>query len=132
MKKLAPVIIVDRVEPCLDFWKRLGFEVVVEVPEGDAVGFAILARGGVELMYQSRASVQKDAPAVAALPPGHSIGLYIEVESLDEVLPALEGADVIVPRRTTFYGATEIFVREPSGQVVGFAQQGGGEAGPSA
>src|SRR6266852_3502350 len=31
-------------------------------------------------------------------------------------------APVVVPKRTTFYGATEIFVREPGGNLVGFAQ----------
>jgi hypothetical protein len=32
--------------------------------------------------------------------------------------------ELLVPRRKTFYGAEEIFVREPGGNVVGFAQFG--------
>ena len=35
---------------------------------------------------------------------------------------------LLVPRRRTFYGADEIFVREPGGNVVGFAQFGESEA----
>ena len=34
----------------------------------------------------------------------------------------MKGADIVHPRRKAFYGATEIFVREPAGHVVGFAQ----------
>jgi hypothetical protein len=30
-----------------------------------------------------------------------------------------------VPRHTTFYGSTEIYVREPGGNTVGFAQFAG-------
>ena len=40
---------------------------------------------------------------------------------LDPVVSALEGADVVQPRRQTFYGMDEIFVRAPCGTVVGFA-----------
>ncbi len=40
----------------------------------------------------------------------------------------LEGIEVVVPRRTTFYGADEIFVRAPCGTLVGFAaDQGEGD-----
>ena len=63
MKKLAPVFVVERIEPCLDFWvNRLGFAKTVEVPHGDCLGFVILAEGNVEIMYQSRDSVEDDVP----------------------------------------------------------------------
>ncbi len=126
MKKLTPVFVVDRIEPCLDFWVgRLDFEKTVELPEGDSIGFVILFRGNVEIMYQSRESLEKDLPALAELPrgSGFSIGMYIEVSNLDEVLERLAGWDQVVPKRTTFYGATEFGVREPGGNLIIFAQQ---------
>jgi hypothetical protein len=51
--------------------------------------------------------------------------LFVEVENLDAVQQALEGIRPVVPRRTTFYGADELIVREPAGNVVTFAQFGG-------
>jgi hypothetical protein len=131
MKKLTPVYVVERIEPCLEFWVgRLGFEKVVEIPEGDALGFVILSRGNVEIMYQSRQSVAKDIPARAPadagpVPPN---GTYIEVSDIDDVEKRLAGWELVVPRRKTFYGATEIGVREPAGNLIVFAQmtQGGG------
>jgi len=123
MQSLTPILLVDAIEPCLDFWKRLGFAVTVEVLEGDALGFVILKNGPVDVMYQTRASVLKDVPALADF-PSSSI-LYIDVTNIDEVIAAVSDAPVLVPKRTTFYGATEYTVRDPGGNAVGFAEMSG-------
>jgi hypothetical protein len=123
MKKLTPVIIVDEIEPCLPFWiDRLGFEKTVELPEGSKLGFVILRKDDVEVMYQSRESVRKDVPALVPNEGGHPIGLFIEVADVSAVERSLAGVEVIVPRRKTFYGMDEIGVREPGGNAVIFAQ----------
>src|SRR4029453_8853944 len=44
MKKLTPVLFVGEIEPCLEFWTRLGFERTAEVPEGDRLGFVLLTK----------------------------------------------------------------------------------------
>jgi uncharacterized glyoxalase superfamily protein PhnB len=119
MKKLTPVLVVDEIEPCLGFWTNLGFEKTVEVPEGDRLGFVILVKDAVEVMYQSRASVRKDVPALADGPS--RAALYLEVSDLDAVETMVRGAPIVVPRRKTFYGAEEIGVREPGGNAVTFA-----------
>jgi uncharacterized glyoxalase superfamily protein PhnB len=122
MKKLTPVLIVDSIEPCLAFWVgKLGFTKTVEVPGPDGkTGFVILTSGPVELMYQSRASVAADVPSFAKEPTRAT--LYLEVESLDSIRKAIAGLPVVVPERTTFYGAKEIGVREPGGHFVTFAE----------
>lgn len=123
MKKLTPVLYVDAIEPCIPFWvDRLGFTKTVEVPHEGAIGFAILARDGLELMYQTWVSAAADVAGATTRTEGRSAALYIEVENLDDVERALSGAEIVHPRRKAFYGATEIFVREPGGHVVGFGQ----------
>ncbi|HET7470857.1 MAG TPA: hypothetical protein VFJ81_14335 [Gemmatimonadales bacterium] len=122
LTKLSPVLVVDAIEPCLPFWtERLGFARTVEVPEGDRLGFVILARDGIEVMYQSRDSVRKDIPPLADAPPGGT-NLYIEVTDVAALERALMGLELVVPRRKTFYGADEIGVREPGGNAVIFSQ----------
>jgi len=74
-------------------------------------------------MYQSRASVAADLPSLAE--GAHRTVLYIEVGDLNAVEAAVAGAEVVQPRRTTFYGMMEIGVREPGGNVVIFAQPSG-------
>lgn len=121
LEKMTPILYVEAIEPVLPFWtERLGFEITGQVDEGDALGFVMMERDGVEIMVQTRVSVENDVPTLADTPMGGTI-LFIEVESLDAVITALDGVEVLVPRRTTPYGAEEIFVREPGGNVVGFA-----------
>lgn len=124
LKQLTPVMVVDRVEPAIAFWvDRLGFTVRNTVPDEDgSLIFASADRDGIEVMYQTRASVVADAPALAGELTGHSITLFITVGDIDEVERAMAGAPVVKPRHDTFYGSTELYVREPGGNAVGFAQ----------
>lgn len=128
MNKATPIITVDEIEPCLPFWTdALGFEITVTVPHDDSIGFAMLHNGPVELMYQTRASIDADlgesgAPAgLGQELVGSTATLFIDVPDLDELLPALTEAEVVVPRRQTFYGMDEIFVRAPCGTLIGLA-----------
>lgn len=128
MKKITPIITVDTIEPCLLFWTALGFEVTAEVPHEETIGFAMLQLGDLELMYQSRASIEADlvkSGAPAELPGDLAESttlLFVEVERIDDILEEIDDeAEMIVPRRKTFYGMDEIFVRAPCGTVVGFA-----------
>jgi uncharacterized glyoxalase superfamily protein PhnB len=125
VERLSPVLIVDAVEPCIRFWAdRLGFTVENQVPGPDGtLVFASVKSGAVEIMYQTRASVLADAPSVTADDlRGHSTALFITVNNLDDVETAMAGAPAVKPRHTTFYGSLEMYVREPGGNTVGFAQ----------
>lgn len=125
MKKLTPILLVDAIEPALDFWvEGLGFQVTTEVPAGDALGFVILEREGIEVMLQTRASAREgDANLADSL---GSTCLYAEVADLQEVRGRLGDVEVVVPEHRTFYGATEIYLRAPGGHVLGLAETSAG------
>ena len=119
--KVTPILIVDAIEPALPLWTgALGYEQKVLVPHEGRAGFVLLSRGDTEVMMQTRASILADVPAVAKL--GVTSALYMDVVSLDDAIRAVDGAEVIVPERETFYGAREVFIRDASGNVIGFAQ----------
>jgi uncharacterized glyoxalase superfamily protein PhnB len=124
LKQLTPVMVVDRVEPCLAFWvDRLGFAVTNQVPGDDGrLVFASAEGSGIEVMYQTRASVIAESPSSAKELDGHSVVLFITVDDIDAIERAMAGAPVVKPRHDTFYGSTELYVREPGGNTVGFAQ----------
>ena len=124
LKQLTPVLIVDEVEPCIKFWTdRLGFAVTNRVPDPDGkLIFASVQKGPIEIMYQTRASVISEQPGAAGDLTGHSVALFITVDDLDTVEKSLWGAPVVKARHETFYGSTEMYVREPGGNTVGFAQ----------
>ncbi|HEY6100412.1 MAG TPA: VOC family protein [Anaeromyxobacter sp.] len=120
--KVTPVLYVEAIEPCLPFWvDRVGFEKTVEVPHGDRLGFVILVKGGCEVMLQTWASAEADDARLLRGPRGMSAALFVEVDDFADIRRRLEGADVVVPERTTFYGMREIFVSDPAGHIVGFA-----------
>lgn len=126
MQTLAPVLIVDAVEPCLEFWTAsLGFRAENQVPGPDGtLIFASVKKDGVEIMYQTRASVVAENPAQARELDGHSVALFLTVGSLADLEAAeqaLSSMPVVKPKHQTFYGSTEFYVREPGGNVVGFA-----------
>jgi hypothetical protein len=128
MKKMTPVLVVERIEPSLALWvDRLGFEKRIEVPEGDHLGFVGLTRGGIEIMYQTRESVRAeiasaDLPEVLLPSKDSHTTLFCEVEDLDEIRRSLEGLEILLPYRKTTYGAEELWLREPGGHIIGFAQ----------
>lgn len=124
LTKATAVLLVDAVEPSLDFWqRRLGLTVTAEVPHDGRLGFAIVSGGGIELMLQSVASARADAPdAMIAGYRADKTYLFVETTQLDAIEQALAGCEVVLPRRRTFYGATEIGYREPGGHYVTFAQ----------
>jgi len=122
-KKLTPVLMVDAIEPCLPLWvDRLGWTKTAEVPEGDKLGFVILAKDGIEFMYQTWASVDKDVGHPVARAKGTSVGIFIEVSDLEAIVKQIDGVPIVLPRRRTFYGMDEIGVAEAGGHTVVFAQ----------
>ena len=125
VKKITAILFAEELDPCISFWiDRLGFQKTVEVPEKNKIGFAILEKNGLELMYQSFASAQKDNAATGeAVRKGPSF-LYIEVADLNAALEATKGTEIVMPVRTTFYHAREFGIKDPAGHYLIFAQQG--------
>jgi uncharacterized glyoxalase superfamily protein PhnB len=130
--KLTPVLIVERIEPVIPFWLKLGAAATVEVPDSTAsdgrLGFVILTMAAVEVMYQTAASVKDDLVRAASEKDAfrgdpQQTTLFLEVASLDEVQTSLTGERLVMPRRKTFYGSTEIAYADPAGHIIVFAQQ---------
>jgi len=121
--RITPVLVVDTVELCAEFWQKLGFVRTAEVPHGDILGFVILVGHGIELMYQSMDSVNADDATMGARVRTGGSSLFVEVPDLDAAVKAVDGAPIILPDRTTFYGMREIGVLDPGGNVVLFAQK---------
>lgn len=124
IKKVTSVLIVDRIEPLLPLWDALGFARAAEVPHGEVLGFVILTRDGVEIMYQTFNSVRGDEAKVLDGP--RAIGasaVFIEVDDIEALAAQIpSGTDIIVARRQTFYGSTETVIRDLAGNVITFAQ----------
>jgi hypothetical protein len=128
LTKATSVLVVDSIEPVLPFWRKVGLTPTTEVP--DAAGrlaFVILAAAGVEIMYQTSASVKDDLVKSASVKDAFRASpqqttLFVEVTALSEVESRLQGELVVMPTRKTFYGSTEIGYADPAGNIVVFAE----------
>jgi uncharacterized glyoxalase superfamily protein PhnB len=124
VKRITPVLLVNEIEPLLPFWiDRLGFTKTIEVPDGGKLGFVAFQKGSAEVMYQTYASVEKDAPpAMSSQARKGPTYLYMEVDNLDAVLTAMKDTKKVMPERTAFYGMREFAVQDPEGHFITFAQ----------
>ena len=124
VKKITPVLFAENIEPCVKFWvEGFGFDKTAEVPDGDKLAFVMLQKGNVELMYQSYASADKDiGTTISQVIRKGPTFLYVEVDNLERTINAVKGSEVVLPKRQTFYGSTEIGIKDPAGHYVTFAE----------
>src|SRR5947208_13639338 len=120
VKRITPVLLVKEIEPIIPFWvDRLGFAKTIEVPDGNKLGFVTFQKGVTEVMYQTYASVETDAPpsmsAEAGMGPTY---LYIEVDNFDAVLDSVKDMKIVMPVRTAFYVMMEFAVQDPGGHTI--------------
>ncbi len=124
----TPVLYVETIEASEDFFGKLGLQRTVSVPETGTPHFVILSAGGVGgndgigIMLETFKAAEDDAAHLPADQLRQKAHLFMAVADLDAAAKALEGHEVVMPKRDTFYGATEICWREPGGHYVTLAQ----------
>lgn len=126
----TPVLIVKDIPASEHFFAKLGFKRTVEVPHGDGLGFVIMTQAG-EGGGDGGLGVMLETAAAAAAGSGlaekmfqSGAHLFMSVADLNAAERALGEFEVFMPRRDTFYGATEIGWREPGGNHITIAQMG--------
>ena len=127
LKKLTPNLMVEDVQQTLAFYTEvLGFTVLTTVPEHPPLGFAIVQRDQVTLMFQSRPSLSENVPALTGSPIGASQTFYIEVEGVLDLYEALHGkVEIVVDLHKTFYGTQEFYFRDCNGYILSFSEAAG-------
>lgn len=125
----TPVLIVPEIEASEPFFGQLGFKRTASVEHGDRLGFVILAQdsdaGGdaaLQVMLQTPDAAAADTGLDEEHYPTGGAHLFITTADLAHVARVLEGFEVVVPKRQTFYGSTEIGWKEPGGNYVLVAQ----------
>jgi len=122
MESLSPNIFVKDMNATIAFYKFLGFEVTMHVPEEGDYVWVMMTRGSVSFMFQTFASLADALPDIRRQ-DGGSLLLYIKLkgiraffESVNKKVTVLQGLE------KTFYGATEFSIRDNNGYVLTFAE----------
>jgi len=123
MESLSPNIFVSDMSETIAFYKMLGFQLIMSVPEeGDEFVWAMMINGSITFMFQTFASLGEELPEISRQ-NGGSLLFYIKLTGLlaffDEVK---EKVTVLKGLEKTFYGTTEFSILDNNDYVLTFAE----------
>ncbi len=123
MKSISPNIFVRDINETINYYKQLGFELIMTVPEEGDLVWAMMTCGEVTFMFQSFDSLGEELPEISRQ-DGGSLLLYIQIEEIRKFHDSIvKKADVIKGLEKTFYGATEFSIKDLNGYILTFAEE---------
>lgn len=125
MRNLTPDLMVINVNKTVEFYRDiLGFEVARTAPETGTFQWALIKNGDIEIMLQSRESLEKELPLFTGMKIGGSFMLYIDVTDIKMLYEKVKGKMTIAKDlHETFYGTREFAIKDINGYVLVFAQR---------
>ena|ERR1700744_2107056 len=123
MDGLSPNIFVDNMNETIAFYKVLGFQQVMTVPDdGSDYIWAMVANGNVTFMFQTFASLGEELPEISRK-NGASQLLYIKLKNIRSFFEEIKDkVKVLKGLEVTFYGATEFSILDNNNYVLTFAE----------
>jgi len=123
MESLSPNIFVDDMTETITFYKSIGFQLVMTVPEeGNDFVWAMLSNGEVTVMFQTFSSLGEELPEISRK-NGGSLLFYIKLKKIREYFELIKDkVTVLKGLETTFYGATEFSILDNNNYVLTFAE----------
>jgi len=123
METLSPNIFVSNMPETIAFYKMLGFNVTMSVPEnGDDLVWVMMVNGSVTIMFQTYESLGESLPEIQRK-DGGSLLLYINLKNIREFFDSIKDrVKVLAGLDVTFYGATEFSILDNNNYVLTFAE----------
>lgn len=123
MESLSPNIFVYDMNQTITFYKKLGFEVAMSVPEQGNFAWVMMANGSVTFMFQTFDSLENELPEIKRSTGGPLL-FYIKTKNIRGFFEQLQQQQVTILKglEKTFYGATEFSIADNNGFVLTFAE----------
>ena len=122
MESLSPNLFVKDMNATIEFYKILGFNIVMTVPEQGNFDWAMMTNGNVTMMFQTFASLGDVLPQINRA-DGGSLLFYINIKGIRKFFEEISGkVTVLKGLDKTFYGATEFSIADNNGYVLTFAE----------
>ncbi|HET6255554.1 MAG TPA: VOC family protein [Puia sp.] len=124
MDSLAPNLFVRDIRSTIEFYKALGFNLVMSVPaEADGnLDWAMVSSGNVTFMFQTFESLGDTLPMISRQ-DGGSLLFYIRIQKIRTFFDAIKDkVNVVQGLQKTFYGATEFSITDPNNYLLTFAE----------
>ncbi len=124
---LTPNLMVDDVAETLAWYDETlaADELGRMPPESDEPEWAQIALDDAWLMFQERASLEADVPALEGREIGGSFTLYVDVDEATALHDRLTeaGETVVQELRETDYGRREFAIEDPNGYILNFGEK---------
>jgi uncharacterized glyoxalase superfamily protein PhnB len=124
MDSLAPNLFVKDIRATIEFYKILGFNLVMSVPaEADGnLDWAMVSSGNVTFMFQTFQSLGDTLPMISRQ-DGGSLLFYIRIRKIRTFFDTVKyKVNVVHGLQKTFYGATEFSITDPNNYLLTFAE----------
>ena len=122
MESVSPNIFVKDLSKTIDFYKQLGFELTMTVPETGDYVFALMTCGKITFMFQTFESLADELPTISRQ-DGGSLLLYIQIKEIRKFHDQVkEKVKIIKGLEKTFYGSTEFAIQDINNYILVFAE----------
>lgn len=122
MESVTANFFVSDINKTIDFYKQLGFNVVMTVPEEGDVTWAMMTCGNVTFMFQTLQSLGNELPSISRQ-GGGSLLFYIKTTEIRNFFDQIkDNVKVVKGLEKTFYGATEFSIEDNNGYLLTFAE----------
>jgi uncharacterized glyoxalase superfamily protein PhnB len=123
MENLSPNIFIEDMNATVAFYKSIGFQITMSVPEeGTDFVWVMMVKGKVSFMFQTFESLAGDLPQISRT-NGGSLLLYINLTNIRDFFEQIKDkVTILKPLETTFYGATEFSILDNNNYVLTFAE----------
>jgi uncharacterized glyoxalase superfamily protein PhnB len=124
MDSLSPNLFVKDIRATIEFYKLLGFNLVMSVPaEADGnLDWAMVSSGNVTFMFQTFQSLGDTLPMISRQ-DGGSLLFYIRIRKIRTYFDSIKDkVNVVHGLQKTFYGATEFSITDPNNYLLTFAE----------
>lgn len=122
MDSVSPNIFVKDINKTIDFYKLLGFEITMTVPDTGNYVFAMMTCGNVTFLFQTFGSLAEELPQISRQ-DGGSLLLYIQIKGIRKFHERIKDkVNIIKGLEKTFYGATEFSIQDINNYILTFAE----------
>lgn len=122
MESVTANFFVNDINKTIDFYKQLGFNVVMTVPEEGDLTWAMMTCGNVTFMFQTFQSIGNELPSISRQ-GGGSLLFYIKTTEIRNFFEQInDNVKVVKGLEKTFYGATEFSIEDNNGYLLTFAE----------
>jgi len=122
MESISPNFFVRDMNQTIEFYKILGFELIMNVPEQAPFDWTMMKNENVNFMFQTFASIGDTLPDISRN-NGGSLLLYIQIKNIRNFFERVKDkVPIVSPLEKAFYGATEFSLKDNNGYVLTFAE----------